>query len=164
MPTGRPNAAEEGSLRRLRTKRLVSAGGVVYRFRDSQLEIVLCGRSDLELWGLPKGTPYQGESIEQTAIREVTEETGLEVRIVAPIGTISYWFVRTRERVRYHKLVHHYLMNPTGGDLSLHDHEYDQVVWFTYDEALAVLTYPNEIAIVRRAAELATALAGETHA
>lgn len=147
-------------MRRLRTKRLVSAGGVVFRFRDDQLEIVLCGRTDLELWGLPKGTPNQGESIEQTAIREVTEETGLQVRIVSPIGTISYWFVRTRERLRYHKMVHHYLMVPMGGDLSLHDHEYDRVGWFCYQDALERLTYPNEAAIVRKAAELAHALAG----
>jgi 8-oxo-dGTP pyrophosphatase MutT (NUDIX family) len=147
-------------LRRLRTKRLVSAGGVVFRFRDDRLEIVLCGRTDLDLWGLPKGTPNPGESIEDTAIREVTEETGLHVRIVAPIGTISYWFVRTRERLRYHKLVHHYLMVPIGGDLSLHDHEYDRVAWFAYEEALEHLTYPNEAAIVRKAAELAVALAG----
>jgi 8-oxo-dGTP pyrophosphatase MutT (NUDIX family) len=132
----------------------------VFRFRDGQLELVLCGRSDLDLWGLPKGTPQSGESIEDTAIREVTEETGLQVRIVAPVGTISYWFVRTRERIRYHKLVHHYLMVPTGGDLSLHDHEYDQVAWFSYEDALRNLTYPNEAAIVRKAAEMAMALAG----
>ena len=146
-------------MRRLRTKRLISAGGVVFRFRDEQLEVVLCGRSDLDLWGLPKGTPVPGESLEQTAIREVTEETGLQVRIVAPIGAISYWFVRTRERIRYHKLVHHYLMVPIGGDLSLHDHEYDRVGWFCLDEAIDRLTYPNETAIMRKAAELAVALA-----
>lgn len=146
-------------MRRLRTKRLISAGGVVVRFRADRLEMVLCGRSDLDLWGLPKGTPTHGETLEATAIREVTEETGLQVRIVAPIGTISYWFVRTRERVRYHKMVHHYLMLPVGGDLSLHDHEYDRVDWFAYDQALHNLTYPNEAAIVRKAAELAAALA-----
>ena len=147
-------------MRRLRTKRLVSAGGVVFRFQDDRLEVVLCGRSDLDLWGLPKGTPQPGESIEQTALREVTEETGLQVRLVAPVGTISYWFVRTRERLRYHKLVHHYLMVPIGGDLSLHDHEYDPVGWFGYQDALQRLTYPNEAAIVRKAVEMAVALAG----
>ncbi|HEX2172592.1 MAG TPA: NUDIX domain-containing protein [Dehalococcoidia bacterium] len=132
----------------------------MFRFREGHLEMVLCGRTDLDLWGLPKGTPQAGESIEDTAIREVTEETGLQVRIVAPIGTISYWFVRTRERVRYHKLVHHYLMVPVGGDLSFHDHEYDQVAWFCFQDALRNLTYPNEAAIVRKAAEMAAALAG----
>ena len=147
-------------MRRLRTKRLVSAGGVVFRFQDDRLEVVLCGRSDLDLWGLPKGTPQPGESIEQTALREVTEETGLQVRLVAPVGTISYWFVRTRERLRYHKLVHHYLMVPIGGDLSLHDHEYDRVGWFGYQDALQRLTCPNEAAIVRKAVEMAVALAG----
>jgi 8-oxo-dGTP pyrophosphatase MutT (NUDIX family) len=58
---------------RLQTKRAVSAGGVVCRENDGQLEVLLCGRSSQGLWALPKGTPDQGENLEQTAVREVEE-------------------------------------------------------------------------------------------
>jgi ADP-ribose pyrophosphatase YjhB (NUDIX family) len=51
------------------------------------------GASDRSVtWTLPKGTPTADESVEQTALREVAEETGLEVRIIAPVGPIEYFF------------------------------------------------------------------------
>ena len=59
----------------------VSAGGVVYRRGPRGIEVVLCGRTEDGVWGLPKGTPSPGESLEQAAVREVTEETGLQVAI-----------------------------------------------------------------------------------
>src|SRR5581483_9455556 len=58
------------------------------------MEVVLVGRSHLGTWSLPKGTPQPGETVEQVAVREVQEETGLEVRLIAYIGSISYSFVR----------------------------------------------------------------------
>src|SRR5438309_9184579 len=45
------------------------------------------------LWALPKGTPDSGESIEETALRETREETGIQVEIESPLGSISYFFV-----------------------------------------------------------------------
>ena len=71
---------------RRRVERPVSAGGVVYRVVDGKIEAVLCGRIDTGRWSLPKGTPDPGETLERTALREVREETGLEVAIEAPIG------------------------------------------------------------------------------
>ena len=76
-----------------RVERHVSAGGVVYRLTNGEIEAVLCGRSDPLRWSLPKGTPDKGESLEETALREVREETGLEVVIEAALGNINYWFV-----------------------------------------------------------------------
>jgi len=69
------------------------------------LEVALVGRSYAGMWALPKGTPQPGETIEQVAVREAQEETGLQVRLVAYIGSISYSFVR--DSVRYHKQVRH---------------------------------------------------------
>jgi ADP-ribose pyrophosphatase YjhB (NUDIX family) len=115
------------------------------------IEIVLVGRSYPGIWALPKGTPRAGEAVEEVAMREVSEETGLEVRIVAELGTIHYVFVR--QRVRYEKEVQHFLMEPVGGDLSLHDAEYDLVSWFPISEAYRRMTYQNEVEIVRRAEE-----------
>lgn len=129
----------------------VSAGGVVYRVRDGRVEIVLVARPVTNLWALPKGTPEAGESIEQTAVREVAEETGLEVEIVEPLIKISYSFHLSDGRVQIDKVVHHYLLQATGGDVNRHDHEYDLVAWYGVPEALRLMTYENERTVVERA-------------
>jgi 8-oxo-dGTP pyrophosphatase MutT (NUDIX family) len=137
---------------RLQTKRAVSAGGVVYRADAAgQIEILLCGRSSQGLWALPKGTPDGNETLEQTAMREVEEETGLKVSIRQKIGAIRYWFTVQDEGVRYYKTVHYFLMDPIGGDLSAHDWEFDTVQWFPYNEALQLMTYTNEATMVQKA-------------
>ncbi|MFQ5473580.1 MAG: NUDIX hydrolase [Dehalococcoidia bacterium] len=130
-------------------ERAVSAGGIVYRLGSNGLEIVICGRDADRVWGLPKGTPDEGETLEETAIREVTEETGLDVEIVDKVGVVEYWFVRGG--VRFHKWVHHFLMEATGGDTSLHDHEYDRVEWRPVEDALKMLSFRNESEMVDKA-------------
>ncbi len=151
-----------------RVETLVSAGGVVYRTIDGRLEAVLCGRTmasklgaskpgrDGEKegtfrWSLAKGTPDPGETIEETALREVREETGLEVEIADSLGAIEYWFAGREPGVRFHKTVHFYLMVPTGGNIDLHDPEFDVVRWFSWDKALKSLAYVNEANVLRRA-------------
>lgn len=138
---------------RLKTTRAESAGGVVLRGPPDSLEVVLVGRTEPGTWALPKGTPKPNETREQTALRETREETGLEVRVVEPIDSITYWFVLRHTRVC--KTVYYYLMVPTGGAISQHDPEYDRVRWFPVQQALAVMSYPNEAEMVRRAIELA---------
>jgi len=141
--------------RELRTLPALSAGGVVYRHGPEGVEVVLCGRSWERLWALPKGTPDPGESIEQTAEREVREETGLGVRIVADLGFIEYEFSRPAEGVRYEKRVHHFLMQPDGtGDTRAHDHEYDRVEWFPAGVAMRLLTHANERDVLQRALDV----------
>lgn len=130
---------------------LVSAGGVVCREREGQLEVALCGRLSSPVWALPKGTPDPGETLEQAALREVREETGLEVVIQTTLGSIEYWFSRIQDGVRCHKKVHFYLMVPTGGDMSLHDPEFDFVQWFPESEVLQTMTYASEAAVVKKA-------------
>ena len=136
----------------LRVEQAVSAGGVVFRHGAHGVEILLCGRMREGLWALPKGTPQHGESIEQTALREVGEETGLGVHIDQGLGTIEYEFARPAQGVRFEKVVHHFLMSPDGrGRVEDHDHEYDRVEWFSAEEALSVMTHRNEAQVVRRA-------------
>ena len=129
----------------------ISAGGVVYRTNGGMIETVLCGRSNPRKWSLPKGTPDEGETVEQTALREVNEETGLEVEIQEAIGDITYWFIRPTDGVRCHKVVHYFLMRPTGGATDKHDHEFDEVRWFPGEEALRILNYANDASIVEKA-------------
>ena len=140
----------------MRTEEHFSAGGVVYKATNGTVEFVLCGRDVPATWSLPKGTPDPGETQEQTALREVREETGLEVEIVRPLESIQYWFVRPSDRARCHKTVHYYLMSPTGGDTSRHDHEFDFVEWFPVQEAIKAMTHRNEARLVEKGTALAS--------
>lgn len=135
-----------------------SAGGVVYRVVDGRIEVVLVGRSAQGLWALPKGTPEPGETPEETARREVSEETGLQVEIVEPIDSIYYSYAVRESDLMIDKEVRHFLMRPTGGDVAFHDHEYDRVEWFELGLAIRLMTYPNEARVVERAAPLIRAL------
>ena len=136
----------------LRSARATSAGGVVHRTAPARTEIALVHRLKPALWALPKGTPQAGETLEETALRETREETGLEVEIEQPITSIRYFFVRGR--TRFAKTVHFFLMRPVGGDLSLHDHEFDEVRWWPLEEAIELVTYPTERSVLERAAAL----------
>ena len=141
----------------LRTARATSAGGVVHRTVDGQTEILLVHRRAPVLWALPKGTPDSGETIEETALRETREETGIEVEIEAPLSAIRYFFVRGT--TRFHKTVHFFLMRPIGGALELHDEEFDEVRWARVGEALALMNHATERSVVERAVAV---LAGDT--
>jgi len=137
---------------RLRNAQAMSAGGIVIRLAQGRHELVLGLRRldrDRETWTLPKGTPKAGETVEQTALREVAEETGLAVRIVEPVGDIDYFFIQ--DHVRIHKTVHYYLMLPDGGDMAGHDHEFDEVAWIPLEEAGALMRHETERQIVARA-------------
>jgi len=137
------------SRRPSRVRTAIAAGGVVMRRRNDDWEVVLAGRQSDGTWVFPKGTPDRGESIEETAEREVREETGLDVRILRPLGQTDYWFAAPGERV--HKFVHFFLMEPTGGDVSRHDHEYDEVRWVPADEARRLLSFDTYRDILDRA-------------
>jgi 8-oxo-dGTP pyrophosphatase MutT (NUDIX family) len=138
-------------MERTRFQHAVSAGGVVYRKMDNSVQIALCGRTCLGTWNLPKGTPDKGETLEQTALREAREETGLQVQLQESLGSITYWFTVPSEDVRYRKEVHFYLMEERGGSVGLHDPEFDVVRWFPVQEALSSLTHANEGDVLRRA-------------
>ncbi len=159
-------------MERYQTIRAFSAGGIVFRlisgdsnekkstsdqWRNAQysnmsVEVALVGRSHSGMWALPKGTPESGETLEQVAVREVQEETGLEVRLIAYIGNISYSFIH--DKIRFQKQVRHFLFEAIGGDTSLHDAEYDRVEWFSIPEALRRLTYQNEVNILSQAEDI----------
>jgi 8-oxo-dGTP pyrophosphatase MutT (NUDIX family) len=138
----------------MKTVRDVSAGGVVFRRNEGGHDVVLVGRAEPLRWSLPKGTPSRGEDLEQAALREVREETGIEGRLIRHLLNIDYWF--TLGGVRHAKTVHFYLMEAVGGDTADHDHEYDLSEWFNIAEAKRLIAYANERKVLDLAdAELA---------
>ena len=148
---------------RLRTVHETSAGGLVIDGIDGPKEgqvAALIGRVDRRgrmLWSLPKGHIELGETAEQTAIREVAEETGIEGTVLAALGSIDYWFVTEGRRV--HKTVHHYLMRFLDGELSDDDVEVSEVAWVPLKELPSRLAYADE----RRLAEVAGELIDKLH-
>ncbi len=131
----------------MRTARAVSAGGVVLAELRPDAPVALVAhrsaRGSLQ-WTLPKGAQEPGESVEQTALREVREETGLEAELVGALDTIDYWFVWAPEQTRYHKFVHYFLMRAVGGDFTEHDHEMEDAAWFEPAQAREQMSFANE--------------------
>jgi 8-oxo-dGTP pyrophosphatase MutT (NUDIX family) len=135
----------------VRTVRDVSSGGVITQVDVSGLQVVLVGRARPERWSIPKGTPIAGETLEETAVREVREETGLSVRILERLGDITYWF--STRGTRHHKTVHFYLLEALGGSMDDHDWENDFVAWVPEAETRQRMSFASEITIVERAIE-----------
>lgn len=150
---------------RLRTVHETSAGGLVVTGLDGPREgqrAALIGRLDRRgrmLWSLPKGHIEVGETAEQTAIREVAEETGIHGRVLAALGRIDYWFVTEGRRV--HKTVHHYLLRFSGGQLSDADVEVAEVAWVPIPELRSRLAYADERRLADVADELIVTLQSE---
>ena len=94
------------------------------------------------LWSLPKGHLEDGETLEQAAVREVAEETGIHGSIIGSLGIIDFWFVVEGRRV--HKTVHHFLMRAIGGELSDDDVEVTEVAWFPLPDISEQLAYSDE--------------------
>jgi 8-oxo-dGTP pyrophosphatase MutT (NUDIX family) len=138
------------------TKTQTSAGGVVFRRRGARVEVALISVGALNRWQLPKGLVDAGESPEEAAVREAREETGLDAELVVPIEKIEYWYFASERgaRVRFHKFVHFFLLRFLSGDVSDHDREVNEARWVGLDEALEMLAFKGERAVVEKAREM----------
>jgi 8-oxo-dGTP pyrophosphatase MutT (NUDIX family) len=145
--------------KRPQTVQEISAGGlVVDRRAGHALQAALIGRNDRRgrlVWSLPKGHIEAGETPAEAAVREVEEETGIHGRLVAPLGTIDFWFVADGRRV--HKTVHHYLLEASSGELSDQDIEVVAVEWVPLGDVAERLAYADERRLVDRVADLLAA-------
>jgi len=128
-----------------RPLRETSYGGVVLR-GDDVLVITPTGKR--RVTGLPKGGPQPGETGEQTATREVREETGVNATVRAPLGDVNYWYRRGGRRV--YKTVHFFLFDYVDGSTADHDHEVEDARWMPLADALTALSYPGERALIER--------------
>lgn len=138
------------------TREQVSAGGVVFRRGGSGIvEVVVVLVGPKGRWQLPKGIVGPGESAEETAVREVREEAGVEAELSSHLRTVEYWYVGSSggARVRFHKFVHFYLLRYLQGDVAEHDHEVLEARWVTMKEAVRMLAFRNEREVVELARE-----------
>ena len=122
-----------------------SAGGVVYKKEGNQILILVSQHSGHHGWVFPKGfigDKITGEKKEDTAVREVKEETGIEAEIEKPLTPVTYWYVMDGEKRK--KTVYYFIMISLGGDINDHDFEMEKVEWFPEDQVLERLTYPSD--------------------
>jgi 8-oxo-dGTP pyrophosphatase MutT (NUDIX family) len=131
--------------RRRPDERETSYGGVVVRGSDTII-ITPTGKT---VTGLPKGGARAGEAPEETAAREVREETGVEVRVREHLGDVRYWYRRGGKRIL--KTVHFYLCDYVAGDTADHDHEVDEARWMPLEQAAVTLSFPGEREMIERA-------------
>lgn len=121
-----------------------AAGGVVRRPGPGGLtEITVVHRPRYDDWSWPKGKLDEDESYEEAALREVEEETGLVCRLVRPYGWTAYLDRKGRE-----KIVRYWLMEPADGTFRP-SAEVDELRWLTVEEALRLLTYERDRALLR---------------
>ena len=131
-----------------------SAGGVAYRRSADGFETALIATRGGTRWQLPKGTCEPGESPEQTAVREVEEEVGLQTESEGYLRAIEYWYWDTWQRavpVLVQKRVDFFLLRVVGGTLSDECFEVDATGWFTLAQAAELLTFRGEQEVLKAA-------------
>lgn len=148
----------------LPTEKQVSAGGVVFQKHDNAIDVALISVGKNRRWQLPKGQVDPGETPDETALREVREETGLTSELLQPLDTVEYWYISTYtgDRIRIHKYVHFYLMRFQAGNVEQHDTEVNEARWVEIQRALEMLAFDNEKNILKKALEAIQSLSSES--
>ena len=131
----------------------VSAGGVVVR-GDEVVVIVPTRRaaSGAKVLALPKGHVDPGETPEETAVREVREEAGVEAEVVQELGDVRYWYTRDGKRIA--KVVRFFLLAHRSGEPMGDAFEVEEARWMPLGDAVAALSYDGERSMAERALSL----------
>jgi 8-oxo-dGTP pyrophosphatase MutT (NUDIX family) len=136
-------------------RREFSAGAVLVRRLQGRwmMAAIRPGGKPAGVWALPKGQIEPGDRGEETALREVAEETGARGRSLGKLGDVRYWFNWDGERV--FKVVSFFLVRYTGGRLgeiaTEFRHEVAEVRWLPLEEAPRLLAYSGEREMARKA-------------
>lgn len=132
-----------------------SAGGVVYKKEGNKIYILVSQHSQHHGWVFPKGLigdNIKGEKKEDTAVREVKEETGIDAKIITPLKPVTYWYVFDGQKIK--KTVYYYIMEFMGGNFSERDHEMENVEWLSIDHVQERLTYKSDKEVWREAEKI----------
>ncbi len=119
-----------------------SAGGVVFQKKGDKILVLVAQHSQHHGWVFPKGLigdTNEKETKQETALREVKEETGILGEILHPLSPQTYWYVWQGERIK--KTVYYFVMKFLSGDTADHDFEMEHVEWVDSDEVAERLTY-----------------------
>lgn len=132
------------------TRRETSAGGVVFRRAPGGFRFLLI-KDPYKKWGLPKGHVDPGESLEETAAREVCEETGLKDLVMCESLGVVDWHFRFRDRL-VHKFCHFFLFEaPTGSPVPQKEEGISACRWFSFPDAMKKISYENARSILGQA-------------
>lgn len=132
-----------------KVKREFSSGGVVFRKVKGELLWLIrkTAASDLipqQHWMLAKGWLEPGEKSEETALREVKEETGIEAKIIKKIGTERYFYRHPQEGLIL-KFVTYFLMEYVRNLPEGFDEETAEIAWLPYPEAYRQLSFEKQV-------------------
>ena len=128
-----------------------AGGGVLVRPGSTGTEVLLVHRPRYDDWSFPKGKRDGDETDEETAVREVLEETGMAVELSYELGEARYRDSRGRP-----KIVRYWLMTPDPDDPGpgfTPNREVDELRWCSLAEAARLLTYAHDRALLSHAAE-----------
>ena len=133
----------------------IAAGGIILSFDETgPARVLLVHRPKYDDWSFPKGKAEEGERPEETALREVKEETGLDCRILLRLDPVRYEY-RSRKGSLRDKVVHYYLMRPEAGrQQTVPNAEVDLFEWLEVSQASARLSYEADRSALLSAAEL----------
>ncbi len=143
-----------------------SAGGIIFKkIKDKQsfsankklkiknrIFIVVSQHSMHHGWVFPKGLigdNIKGEKKEDTAIREVKEEVGVDTEIVKELEPVSFWYVFKGQKIK--KTVYYFIMRYIGGNFENRDHEMENVEWVELDRVFEKLTYKSDKEVFKQA-------------
>ncbi|MEK7617370.1 MAG: NUDIX domain-containing protein [Patescibacteria group bacterium] len=132
-------------------KREFSAGGIVF---NSKGQVLLTEHSQNKHWSFPKGllSDHPEQTMEESALREVKEEGGIEAEIVGKVGYNKYVYTLNGEKI--FKVVTYFLMKYLSGDIKDHDWEVSDIGWFEVDDALKKLTFSQDKKLLKQAVEM----------
>jgi 8-oxo-dGTP diphosphatase len=131
-----------------------SAGGVVYRKVNKKVEFLVVQHSGHHRWVLPKGWIDSGETKEQTALREVKEEGGVEAEIEEYLGEVTIFYTNP-EKEKVKKTSHFFLMKYVSGDSDKdHDWEVENTLWLELEKAIEKLNYPGEKKMIEKSSKV----------
>jgi 8-oxo-dGTP pyrophosphatase MutT (NUDIX family)/phosphohistidine phosphatase SixA len=128
---------------------VLAAGAVCWRVVDGQVQILLVYRTQHQDTSLPKGKVDPGETLPETAVREIAEETGLIVGLGTPLGVVEYQLPNGRGKIVYYWAAEVSELAIANSTFSTND-EIESLHWMSLADARTRLSYPHDVDVVER--------------